>query len=118
MAGSTGQINQKGRNLAAMSAGGRRSKRSKGRPWGRPFLRAPNRVGDRRCRLLRHLRRAGLHVVEAADVEERLLGQVVGLAVADRVEAAQRVLDGRVDALLAGELLGHEERLAEEPLDL
>src|SRR5262245_5058976 len=58
------------------------------------------------------------HVLQRADVEERLLRQIVGFAVADRVEALEVFLDGRVNALLAGELLGDEEGLAEESFDL
>ena len=43
--------------------------------------------------------------------------QVVPLAVAQLLEAADRVLQRRELAGLAGERLGHEERLRQEPLD-
>jgi hypothetical protein len=57
---------------------------------------------------LLHLFRLRPHFINIADIQERLLGQVVGLAVADFLEAAERVGDLRVDALLAGELLGNK----------
>ena len=63
------------------------------------------------CGLL-HLLRLRPHFVDVADVQERLLGQIVGFAVADLLEAAERVGELGVLALLAGELLGDEERLA------
>src|SRR5690606_4409588 len=57
-------------------------------------------------------------VLGAADVEERLLGQVVQLAVDQRLERLHRLLDRREDAGQAGEGLGHEHGLRKEPLDL
>src|SRR5258706_1032972 len=67
---------------------------------------------------LLHLLRLRPHFIDVADVQERLLRQIVCLAVADLLEAAERV--GELDVLpfLAGELLGDIERLAEEALDL
>src|SRR5262245_48947834 len=64
------------------------------------------------------LLRLGEHALDAADVEEGLLGHVVELAVAQGLEALDRLLDRHVDAGQAGEDLTHEERLREEPLDL
>src|SRR3954468_10796911 len=58
------------------------------------------------------------HALHATHVEERLLGYLVELAVDQRLEALDRLLDRHVDALEAGEGLPHEERLREEPLDL
>ena len=60
----------------------------------------------------------GAHVVEAALHVERLLGDVVALAVDDLLEAAHGVLDLDVLARRAGERLGDEERLRQELLDL
>ena len=67
----------------------------------------------------------GLHLLglldgllDPADQEERLLGQVVVLALAQRLERRDRLVDRHVLAREAGELLGHEERLRQEPLDL
>ena len=54
---------------------------------------------------------------DAADHVERLLRQVVVLAVDDRLEAADRVLQRDVLARRAGEDLGDRERLREEALD-
>src|SRR5437868_7200062 len=56
-------------------------------------------------------------LVDAADVHERALGQVVPLALAQLLEAADRLGQRRHLALLAGERLGHEERLRQELLD-
>src|SRR3954452_19118131 len=58
------------------------------------------------------------HRLHATDVEERLLGDVVELAVDQLLEALDGVRHGDVDALQAGERLAHEERLRQEPLDL
>src|SRR4249919_3155984 len=55
---------------------------------------------------------------DAADHVERLLRQVVHLAVDDRLEAADRVLQRNVLARRAGEHFGHVEGLREEALDL
>ena len=57
------------------------------------------------------------HILDAADTEERLLGQVVVLALAQRIKGLQRVLKLNERALLPGELLGHEEVLREETLN-
>ena len=57
-------------------------------------------------------------LLDRPDHVERLLGQLVVLAVEDLGEAADRVLELHVLARRAGELLGHEERLREEALDL
>ena len=56
-------------------------------------------------------------VVERAGEEEGLLREGVGLAVEDLLERRDRVLDVDVLAGPAGEDLGHEERLAHEPLE-
>src|ERR1700694_4780947 len=50
--------------------------------------------------------------------EERALGHLVVLAVDDLLEAADRLGDRHVGAGRPGELLGDEERLREEALDL
>ena len=55
---------------------------------------------------------------QAADVHERLFRQFIRVAVDDRFEAFDRLVELRVDAREAGELLGHHERLAEEAFDL
>src|SRR5512138_3850070 len=57
-------------------------------------------------------------LLDAADHVEGLLRQVVVLAVHDLLEAADRVLQLDVLALVAGELLGDVERLGEEALHL
>src|SRR4026209_983966 len=71
-------------------------------------------------RLRRRLLAARLrpHLVDAADHVEVLLGDVVELAFEDLLEAGDRVLQGDELALEAGELLGDEEGLREELLDL
>src|SRR5581483_11639817 len=66
----------------------------------------------------RHLLRPLDRALDRADHVERLLGQVVVLAVEDLAEAADRVLELHVLAGRAGELLGDEVRLREEALDL
>src|SRR5438105_1207451 len=58
------------------------------------------------------------HHVDAADEIERLLRNVVEVAGEDLLEAPDRLLDRNELALDAGELLGDEERLGEELLDL
>src|SRR6187399_515370 len=65
-----------------------------------------------------HLLGRGEDVLDAAGHVERALRDVVVLAVDDLLEALDRVGDRHVLALQAGELLGDEERLREEPLDL
>ena len=64
-----------------------------------------------------HLLGLFLGLLDRADVEERAFGKVVPLAVAELLEAADRVGQGGVLARLAGEDLGDEERLRQEPLD-
>ena len=58
-----------------------------------------------------------LDVLDAAAHEERLLGRVVELAVAQPLERVDRLVQRHELAGDAGELLGDEERLREEPLD-
>src|SRR5205085_5322630 len=61
----------------------------------------------------------GLHrLIDRSHHIERLLRQVVMLAVENLAEAANRFLEGNVLARTVGEDLGDEERLREEPLDL
>src|SRR6478609_9967407 len=67
--------------------------------------------------LLLDLRPALFDVVDAADVEERLLGNVVEVALDDRVERLDGLLDRDRGALDAGELLRHVGVLREELLD-
>src|SRR5438094_3850449 len=66
----------------------------------------------------RHLTRLLARVVDRAHHVEGLLGQVVVLALDDLAEAADGLRERHVDALVAGELLGHVEGLGEELLDL
>src|SRR5690606_37314833 len=66
--------------------------------------------------LARRVRR--LHVVEAALEVEVLLGDLVAAAREDLLERRDVVLEGDVLALETRELLGDEEGLAEEALDL
>jgi hypothetical protein len=61
---------------------------------------------------------ASRRALDRADHVEGLLGQLVVLAVEDLAEAADRVLELHVLAGRAGELLGDEERLRQEALDL
>src|SRR5688572_5952581 len=89
--------------------------------WASPVQRM--RSGDttstwRVIGLLQQLGGLGADGVGAADVEEGLLGQVVEVAVDELLEAVDRLLHRGEHALEAGEVLGHEHRLAEEPLDL
>src|SRR5262249_51241763 len=58
-----------------------------------------------------HLRGLLDDLFDAADHVERLLRQIVVLAIHHLAAAAHRLLDRHVLALQAGELLGHEERL-------
>src|SRR5450759_1440995 len=58
-----------------------------------------------------------LHVLDAAAHEERLFGDAVVLALADRLEGGDRVVQLHERALLAGELLGDVHRVREEPLN-
>src|SRR6516162_11023070 len=59
------------------------------------------------------LQRAGLLVdaVDTADVEERLLGDIVEVAIDKGLERLHRLCDRHVYARDAGEGLGHVERL-------
>src|SRR5580693_1185045 len=57
------------------------------------------------------------YVLDAADHEERLLGEVVVLALADGLERGDSLLERHEDARLPGELLGDEHRVGQEPLD-
>src|SRR5262249_13733612 len=66
---------------------------------------------------LRHLLRLFCRLLDAADVHERLLGQMVPFAVAQLLEAADRVLHRRHLAGPVREGLGHQERLRQKPLD-
>src|SRR4029077_12648893 len=68
--------------------------------------------------LLRHLLGLGRRLFDRPDVHERLVREVVPLAVAQLLEGADRVLARAVDAGPAGELLGDEEGLRQEALDL
>src|SRR5690242_13682523 len=67
---------------------------------------------------LLHLLGGGEHVLDAAGHVEGALRDVVVLALDDFLEALDGVGDRHVLALQAGELLGDEERLREEPLQL
>jgi len=55
---------------------------------------------------------------DTADVEERILGKLVACSVEDHLEATDRILEFDVFARITRELLGDEERLREEFLDL
>src|SRR6266545_3864100 len=66
----------------------------------------------------RQLLRLGLGFLDAADHVEGLFGQVVVLPLHQRPERRYGLLDRHVLALDPRELLGHEERLGQEPLDL
>src|SRR4051812_39266745 len=65
-----------------------------------------------------HLLRALDRAFDRADHVERLLRELVVLAVEDLLEAADRVLELHVLARRPRELLGDEVRLRQEPLDL
>src|SRR4030095_4723955 len=65
-----------------------------------------------------HLLRPFEDLFDAADHVERLLRHLVVLAVDDLTEAPDGVLDRHVLPLDAGELLGDEEGLRQEALDL
>ena len=60
----------------------------------------------------------GVHLLDGADVEERLLGDVIEVAIDERLERLDRLGDRHVLALEAGEHLGDEERLGQESLHL
>src|SRR5581483_5031687 len=70
-----------------------------------------------RCAPSQFLRLLG-GLVDGADHVERLLRQRVVLAVDDTAEAADGFFERHILARRAGEHLGDEERLAQEPLDL
>src|SRR6185369_5132699 len=69
-------------------------------------------------RLRLQLRAGLLGLFDVADHVEGLLGQVVERAGEDLLEARDRLLERHVLAGAARELLGHEERLRQEALDL
>src|SRR5438270_10798270 len=71
-----------------------------------------------RLTLSAHLLADLARLVDGSHQVEGLLRQVVVLAFEDLAEPADGLLDRHVAALLAGELLGHEEGLGEEALDL
>src|SRR5688572_32037545 len=84
-----------------------------------PYSLFPIPGGERRLSGFRLHRLCLLErLVDAADHVERLLRQVVALAVADHLEAADGFLQRDVLARRAGEDLGDGERLREEALDL
>src|SRR5690349_14070256 len=64
-------------------------------------------------RLFVPLQGAGLleHAVHPSDVEESLFRDLVQIAVGERFEGFDRLVDRDVEAVEAGEDLGHEERL-------
>src|SRR6185436_20385240 len=78
--------------------------------------RSPRRRGwsPRPLELLRLLER----FLDLPDHVERLLRQLVALAVDDHLEALDRVLERDVLAFLPGEVLRHRKGLRQETLDL
>src|SRR5271165_2846754 len=58
------------------------------------------------------------HVVDPADVQERLLGDIVEVASDEGFEAPHRLVDRDVDPGQAREDLRHEQGLRQEALDL
>src|SRR5690606_32062180 len=78
----------------------------------------PNSRFPECCRLSGDLLRLLDRFLDAADHVERLLRQVIVLAVDDALEAADGVLQRHVLARRTGEHLGDVERLREEALDL
>src|SRR5947209_1732544 len=58
-----------------------------------------------------------LGLLDATDHEERLLREVVVLALGDGLEGRDRLAERDVLAGLAGEGLGHVHRVRQEPLD-
>src|SRR5205823_4089602 len=81
-----------------------------------PPLRPPATACPRRSLALQLLGLA-LHVIDPAAHEERLLGDGVVLARGDGLEGGDGVAEGDEHARLAGELLGDEHGVGEEPLD-
>src|SRR5215472_16976449 len=69
------------------------------------------------CSLPLQLLGLALHVLDPAAHEERLLGDVVVLAFGQRLERGHGLGQRHELAILAGELLGHEHRVRQEPLD-
>src|SRR5579859_1986533 len=78
---------------------------------GRSWLTISTRMG---ISALRETLGLGHRVVDRAHVPEGLFRQVVVLAVQNLAERAHRLAQRHVDALQTGELLGRDERLAEE----
>src|SRR5712664_2871146 len=70
------------------------------------------------CVLLREPLAFLAGVLDRADVEERLLRQIVVLALKNLAEAADRIRHLHVDAVEARELLRDQQRLRQETLDL
>src|SRR5215813_13971389 len=64
-----------------------------------------------------HFLGLALDVLDAAAHEEGLLRHAVVLTLADRLEGTDGLLQGHEDTGLAGELLGDEHRVGQEPLD-
>src|SRR2546421_13082845 len=69
-------------------------------------------------RFLRHTLALLTCLLDRADVVERLLGEIVVLALEHLAEAAHRIGHLHVLAGHTGELLRHEHRLSEKALDL
>src|SRR5690348_14580658 len=67
--------------------------------------------------LLLQLRAPAPGVLDVADHVERLLRRAVELALGEGLERGHRVGQRHENARLAGELLGHEHRVGQEPLD-
>src|SRR6266568_7529320 len=67
--------------------------------------------------LLHQLARLALQVLQPAAHEERLLGEVVVLALGELLERLHGLLDRYERTLDAGELLGYEGVLGQEALD-
>src|ERR1041385_2064467 len=82
------------------------------------FVGSWSAIGVSLRRLGLHLFGALEHLLDRALQQERLLRHIVVLAFDDLAEAADRIGDLHVLPLDAGELLGDEERLREEALDL
>src|SRR5215469_13056829 len=64
-----------------------------------------------------HFLGLALDILDAAAHEEGLLRVAVVLALGDRLEGPDGLLQRYEDTGLAGELLGHEHRVGQEPLD-
>ena len=72
----------------------------------------------KRLRLLLHFSALGNRVFDCADHVERLLGQVVVLAIQDLQEAFDGICTANVNARQSGKDLTYEEWLRQEALDL